>query len=334
MKVLVVGAGAVGQVYGRHLQRGGCEVDFYVREKYLAELKPGVTVYPLNESRWQPVVFKGYGLMTRLEEIESQTYDQVWLCISSTALKGDWLEPFLKAIQRGKAEVFLVCMQPGIVDQEYVKARWPAERLIWNLITVISYHSPLPTETREPPGMAYWFPPLSKTPFSGPKTEVQALVKTLNKGGLKSAHTGASGTDAPLISSILMTQLMGLEGCEWSFRKYKSHEYLGLACQAGREAMSIAAKKLGRRPWGRCLVRPFTLRRLMGWAPVVIPFDIETYLKVHFTKVGDQTRAAIQQYIELGHQLNCDTSALRELQSKVFGEANAEASAENSGEND
>ena len=34
-KVLIVGAGAVGLVYARHLQRGGADVSFFVREKYL-----------------------------------------------------------------------------------------------------------------------------------------------------------------------------------------------------------------------------------------------------------------------------------------------------------
>jgi ketopantoate reductase len=33
MRALVVGAGAVGQVYGHHLARGGADVAFYVRPK-------------------------------------------------------------------------------------------------------------------------------------------------------------------------------------------------------------------------------------------------------------------------------------------------------------
>ena len=39
MKVLIVGAGAVGQVYGRHLAAAGAEVCFYVKPKYRAELE-------------------------------------------------------------------------------------------------------------------------------------------------------------------------------------------------------------------------------------------------------------------------------------------------------
>ena len=51
MKVLVVGAGAVGQVYGWHLKRGGVDLTFYVKEKYRAEVEAGLTVYPLNEGQ-------------------------------------------------------------------------------------------------------------------------------------------------------------------------------------------------------------------------------------------------------------------------------------------
>ena len=33
MKILVVGAGSVGQVYGYHLSLGGAEITFYVKDK-------------------------------------------------------------------------------------------------------------------------------------------------------------------------------------------------------------------------------------------------------------------------------------------------------------
>lgn len=46
MKILVVGAGAVGQVYGYYFQRGGCEVTFFVRDKYRSEMEQGLTLFP------------------------------------------------------------------------------------------------------------------------------------------------------------------------------------------------------------------------------------------------------------------------------------------------
>ena len=48
MNVLIVGAGAVGQVYGYHLAKGGADVSFYIREQYAAELDRGFELYQLS----------------------------------------------------------------------------------------------------------------------------------------------------------------------------------------------------------------------------------------------------------------------------------------------
>ena len=44
-RVLVVGAGAVGQVYGRHARQGGADVTFFVREKYRDTVSRGFDIY-------------------------------------------------------------------------------------------------------------------------------------------------------------------------------------------------------------------------------------------------------------------------------------------------
>ena len=73
MNVLIVGAGAVGQVYGRHLALGGAHVHYFVREKYADECRRGFTFYPLNrrKPRAAPVhmaVAPG-DILTRLDEV-------------------------------------------------------------------------------------------------------------------------------------------------------------------------------------------------------------------------------------------------------------------------
>ena len=57
-KVLIVGAGAVGQVYARHAQLGGAEVTFFVRDKYREEVSRGFDMYPLNRRGTEPVRFE------------------------------------------------------------------------------------------------------------------------------------------------------------------------------------------------------------------------------------------------------------------------------------
>ena len=86
LRILLIGAGAVGQVYGRHLQLGGAEVAFYVKPKYADEARAGYRMYPLNQGRDVPaVVWKDFGVRTDLPATLAQGWDQVWLCVSTTA---------------------------------------------------------------------------------------------------------------------------------------------------------------------------------------------------------------------------------------------------------
>ncbi len=88
MKVLLVGAGAVGLVYGYHLQKGGADVSFFVREKYLNDVARGFRMDPLGCSRGGAALFTDVVGLSTVEEVASHTWDQVWLCISATGLRG------------------------------------------------------------------------------------------------------------------------------------------------------------------------------------------------------------------------------------------------------
>ena len=95
MNVLIVGAGAVGQVYGRHLALGGAHVHYFVREKYAEELRRGLAFYPLNGRKPRASAIRmpvaPTDVLTRLDEVKAITWDQVYLCMSSPALRGPWL---------------------------------------------------------------------------------------------------------------------------------------------------------------------------------------------------------------------------------------------------
>ena len=84
MRALIVGAGAVGQVYGYHLQQAGWEVGFLVRPKYAEAARSGFTLYPLNKPhRGRPVRFEGLEVYDSAEAAAEQSWDQVWLAVSS-----------------------------------------------------------------------------------------------------------------------------------------------------------------------------------------------------------------------------------------------------------
>lgn len=316
MKVLIVGAGAVGQVYGYHLQAGGAELGFYVRPRYVDSLRDGVTVYPLNRrNRSQPVRFAGYSLYSTPEEVRAERWDQLWLAISSPALRGPWLGELVAAVP----EATVVCLTPGIDSRRIMEEHLPSERLVMGLISLISYQAPLPGEERfAEPGMAWWFPPRGASPFAGPPDAVQAVVRTLRGGGQPARAVAEVEQRAALASTMLMPQLLALESVGWSWVRLRQGDRLARGCAAVHEALAaVAAHKGLTLPASRHLIRPSVLRLVLAAAPRLIPLDLETYLAYHFTKVGSQTRAHVRRYQELARAQGMPTPALDELFAEI-----------------
>lgn len=321
-KILLVGAGAVGQVYGRHLSLGGADVTFYVREKYKAALQEGMPVYPLNKQKvtQEPQKFNDFKLMTTIGEVESSPFDQIWLCVPATALRGDWVEPMLNA----SGNAVIVSLVPGFEERALLLNHVPESRLVCGMITLISYQAPLPNEACHSPGMAYWFPPATPAYFSGPAPVVTAIVNLLKKGGQPAAKhrdvsaMGSSGT------AILMPLLLGLEREAWSFKQFTSTQALKDSLRAIQETLQIAAEQSnqGIPVWRHALV-PSLFKTILWLGERVLPLPLETYLKYHFTKVGAQTRLFIDAYINLGKDRDLPTGHLVKLRESAPAEAPA-----------
>jgi 2-dehydropantoate 2-reductase len=319
MNVLIVGAGAVGQVYGRHLALGGARVYYYVREKYAEECRRGFVFYPLNRRtpRASPVRMPVAAdeILTTIAEVKALAWDQVYLCMASHALRGPWLGELAAAI--GDATV--VSLQPGSDDRGVVTAAVPEDRVVSGMITVISYHAPLAGETVPEPGMAYWFPPLQPAPFSGPRERTRAVVDALRRGKLPSKIVRDVPAKVRFPSALLMVLLTALETAQWKLDDLAKSPLLARVRPATLEAFAIIAKAHGTKA-PRLLTmfaRPFWLRRGLGIARWIMPFDLETYLRVHFTKVREQTRMFMQGYIDDGSRLGRATDTLRELEARV-----------------
>lgn len=315
MRVLIVGAGAVGQVYGRHLQRAGVEVAFFVKEKHAAEARSGFTMYPLDQGT-EPVRFEGFDVLTSVAEVAARSWDQVWLAVSSPALRGAWLPGILGAIEGAT----LVMLQGGLDDRALVLERWSPERLVTGLIAFIAWNAPLPGDDRMPvPGVAYWLPPLTSSPFSGVDADV--AVSRLRAGGLPAKVVEAVQRRSPFPSAALTSHVAALETAGWSFDEVRRSDHLALASAAAHQAMWISARQLGSRPplAFRLGVRPVAARALLGWGPRLVPFDLEVYLREHFTKVGDQTRQHLRTWTELGKAQGQEVGALVELVRRLEG---------------
>jgi len=323
-RILLVGAGAVGIAYGYYLQAGGAAVSYLVRPKYAAELAAGTNVYLLRRrGERTPIRFEGFEVLTSGAEVAARSFEQVWLCMSSTALRQPWLDGFLQAVAAGSPDATLVMLQPGATDREHLMARFPKARLVGGLITLIAYQTPLPGEAPHPPGVAIAIPPLTKFPVRGEPARARAVADAIRRGGWKSKVEGPlEDKGGAIAGAVLQSHIVALEGAGWRFASLFASPLRRLACDAAREGMVVFAKHLERgRPFGRHFVRPFTMGLFLRLARWRLPFDFEVYLEYHFMKVRDQTIDGLATTIRLGQQHGLSTRALEDLQRQVFGGA-------------
>ena len=306
-KVLIVGAGAVGAVYGYHLSKGGAKVTFYAKEKYRASLADGMVLYPLKgPEKGQTIRFTDYDVVTPIDDLTGRNFDQMWICVSSTALMTGWLDDLLPYM----GETTILYMQAGMQDREYMEARVPPDRLCAGVIQMISWQAPLRTETYDPPGIAYWWPKPAN-PFSGARGRVDEIVDTLNTGGWASTIVPDAQAKTMFMSCIMMPYMAGLEVSGWKFADF-GKKGSKLASQAARETRAIV-KPGGSNLLAWLISSRFGLRMITWAMPKVMPFDIETYIEYHFSKVGDQTRAKLTHYQALATQRNMPATAIKAL---------------------
>ncbi len=327
MRALVVGAGVVGQVYGRHLSRGGAEVGFLVKPKHARGLQ-GFTLYALNRSRRQrlePETWSSFTEATDLAQVAQQRWDQVYVTVSSTAFRAG---TFFADLVRAVGDATVVMLQPGPEDTAFALRYLPRERLVEGVITLIGYHGPLPGETRLPtPGTVYWFPPLGHSPMSGGSSErLQAVLGALHAGGLPTRRVSDVTATGGFAGALFMPLIAMLEASDWSFAKVRSGGRLALAARAGRQAMAAVGAHTGKSPPLTMRALPISLgvRALLSGAGLVFPFALEPYLKVHFTKVGDQTRDMLRTYHAWGKAAGLPLPALEQVMAAI-GEAPANA---------
>jgi ketopantoate reductase len=327
MKVLVVGAGAVGQVFGRHFQLGGGEVAFFVRPAYASQVEQGLTLYALNQpSPWTPLPFSASAVITDPAQVPAFAPDCVVLCVSSTALRqGSWLTDLAAAAP----EATVVTLQPGIEDHTYIAEHLAeaqgcspaaaAQRIVTGLISFMSYAAPLPGETIEVPGVAYWVPPMTDLPFSGPRHRSQPVIDLLRRGKLPARRLADVSARLAFAGPVLQMQIIALECAGWRFAELgKQRQLRKLAFEATQEAFQIAQRHLGQRaPLGLRLLRPWVISAGLGLTRRLAPFDLERFFEVHFTKVGDQTRHQLTRLQELAARYELSATALATLQDRL-----------------
>lgn len=317
--ILLIGAGAVGLVYGKQLAAGGHRITFLVRPKYVEDHADGTILYNLNKDRKlnKPIAFKDYQVISSMEEVAEQAWDQIYLCFSSKALQAYDFDQ-LKANLQGQP--IIVMLQPGTADYNKLSRTFSRTEIVEGMITLISYWAPMSTESAEHPGVAYYFPPFMPTPFSGETGPRNEIIQTFKSGGIRASSTKSVPMDALFPSSFLGVFLTALEASNWKFRQLASDRpMLKDLEQALNEVFrGLEQKYKTKRPLPFYVAgKPTIIRMLLFLAPKVMPMDIETYFELHFTKVKSQTKMFIQEYIAIARSSGIEPEALLQLDSKT-----------------
>jgi 2-dehydropantoate 2-reductase len=182
-------------------------------------------------------------------------------------------------------------------------------------ITLVSWQSPLPGR-EGPEGTAYWFPPMSATPFEG--EHAADVVGALRRGGCPAKPVSGLAAQGAMGSAALLPIMAALEVAGWSLATFRG-EAAELAHSAICESTAVAAAIHGTRvPFAVRALRPWALRLLSRVAPALVPFPLEPYLKFHFTKVGGQTRQAFETWSRLARERALPHGALDALAARLI----------------
>ncbi len=292
-RVLMVGAGAVGQVFAWFLMRGGASVSFLIKPTHAlpAEL-------PMLEQVRTPTVLHGFGRLTTNDEVAKQEWDQVWLAVPSNALAEPWLPALLRVT--GTATVVTLAA-------EGVTPIAPSRRVVGS-IPFIAWQDPLPGHSG-PERLAFWVPPLAPVTLSGDDSARLASVQqALSAGGLRSARVADSVKAGMPLTALLMASVASLEAAGWRLAEFRGR-WSTLAGLAAREVMT--GEGVGAM-W-RLLARGPVLRLVFWFASKVLPFDLEAYMKYHFTKVGEQTRVFMALWVQRGRARGLPVDGVEQL---------------------
>ncbi len=295
-QVLIVGAGAVGQAFALHLARGGCELAFLVKPQH--SLDPSLRLF---SHRRGAETLSGFQRLSTDSEVAARPWDQVWLAVPSDALDGGWLPRLLAAT--GTATV--VALGPE------GQSRIPADRLVVGAIPFAAWQQPLPGEDAER-GIAWWVPPGARVPLSGDEARVGPIFQALKAGGLPAQRVvDAAATGAP-VTALLIPMVAGLELAGWSISSFRG-AVASLAAASAREAFRISEAR-GPLLW---LARGWVLRAVLRLGSRFLPFNFESYLRYHFTKVGSQTRALLDAWVARANARHLPASSVEQLRRQL-----------------
>lgn len=298
MHVAIIGAGALGRVYGVHLVDAGEHVTFVVRPARLAETSPFVIERKNGDRRRRELVSPA-----RAEQVPPDA-DLVLL-----AIRVDQLDGSIEQLLRAAPPVPLVSLTPLLpLTLERVES-WVGGRTVVAMPTLAASTSGSGVDD-------YWAFRSSPSLFEAGTPEAARLVRALRRSGLPARSSKDVRTRNPATTiaffpiSVAVSRAGGIE------RLVGDQELCRLGAHAARETSALA-RQLGPIDAAAGLVlravTPGTLRGAFALLTRVIP-QAARFVDDHFgDKLGEQHRRLGAEILELGRKYAVPLPSLAEL---------------------
>ncbi len=324
MELLIVGAGAVGAVYGylssQRSPAGSARITYLVKPKHQKDLEAGIRLYHWRGKDAEPIIFRDFSLISSFSEMKEKKYDAILITLPSDKFReSGWLEGLVES--SGNAKVW--SLQPNAGDPELLRNKLIAHfgpgaemRAVTGRIPIMSYLAPLPGEPFAEPGYAFYIPKVSPAIWTSLDPEAaREACDFYHAAGLPSKTAPADFVESAVPEALLRSVVAGLERCEWSFDRFTNGENIQLAAGAMREMTAIQAKRKkvadsGAGLFGKIAATPFGIRTALRIVKSIVPFDFEAFLRVHFSKVEGQMHLALDEFIADGKKMGQSTTNL------------------------
>lgn len=320
MKVLIVGSGAVGQVFGLQLQNAGVEVAYFARPGSAARLQQaldsgGMPVFQISHRRKRNPVcrrLERFQLVKGFDEVRDFEPEQIWFTTPSPVYYSPWFREFLREVSSGR----VVCFAPEGGRPEFLPEGEAADRLVFGGITFIAWQGDLAGGGGQPEGVTFWRPPLLEIPLTGEETACNEVAAVLKSAGFRA---GVKGPDFnKMVASVTAVQLAiaaGLELSGWSFRAFRGSRWLRRVAAGSQEA--VLSQHSGAGAFTRFLIglllSPAGFALATYLLPLLFPFDLMAYMKFHYLKTRDQTVTVLALFIEDGSRRGLPVENIRFL---------------------
>jgi hypothetical protein len=310
MKILIVGSGAVGQVFGLGLQKAGIELGFYARSEtadklLLAQEHGGLSLFQISHSRRRnpiPHRLENYQVVMDLEGSRRFNPDQIWFTTPSSVYYSEWYQQFLKIVPSKR----VVCFAPEGGRPEFIPEGESPDRFVFGGITFMAWQGDLEGGGGKPNAINFWRPPLMEIPLIGTDKACNEVSELLRASSFRSSVKKETfGKMQAALTAFLSTFVAGLELSGWSLGPFRRSQWLRGAAFASREAVlsQLAKASFSAKTLFKILTSSTIFFAATSLLPLLFPFNLEKYLKFHYLKTRDQTLALLKVYVQDGKKL-------------------------------